>query len=215
VKLPTQTASAFVIVAHPDDEVLWCGGVMLARRHWDWFVLSLCRASDVDRAPRFRRVLERLGARGAIADLDDGPDQTPLTLEMVQAAIRDHLPGRSADVILTHGPRGEYTRHRRHEETCRAVAQLWADGAIDAASLWMFAYEDGGRAYLPRVVSDASSVERLADRVWQTKYDLITGEYGFSPESWEARVTPRTEAFWCFDNRRDALAWIQKNGVES
>ena len=33
------------------------------------------------------------------------------------------------DLILTHGPRGEYTRHRRHEETCRAVVGLWADGA--------------------------------------------------------------------------------------
>jgi len=214
VEPSTETASAVVIVAHPDDETLWAGGLILARPNWDWFVLSLCRGSDTDRAPKFRRALERLGARGAIADLDDGPEQTPLPAETAQATIRRHLPRRAVDVILTHGPQGEYTRHRRHEETCRAVARLWADGAIDATSLWMFAFGDGGRAYLPRAVPDASHVERLPDRVWQAKYELVTGVYGFAPESWEARVTPRSEAFWCFDRSEDALEWIQQNGVE-
>jgi len=207
-------ARAVVIVAHPDDELLWAGGVMLARPSWEWFVLSLCRGSDADRAPRFRKALERFGASGAMADLDDGPGQTPLEAQIVQSTIRRYLPGRPVDVILTHGPRGEYTRHRRHEETCRAVTQLWADGAIDAQALWMFAYEDGGRTYLPRAVPDASHVERLPDRLWQLKYELVTGVYGFSPDSWEAQATPRCEAFWCFENPHDAMAWIIQNGVE-
>jgi LmbE family N-acetylglucosaminyl deacetylase len=207
-------ASAVVIVAHPDDETLWSGGLMLARPNWDWFVLSLCRGSDADRAPRFRRALDRLGARGTIADLDDGPDQTPLAAEVVQSTIRRHLPRRTADLLFTHGPRGEYTRHRRHEETCRAVVQLWVEGAIDAKSLWMFAFEDGGRAHLPRAVPEADWVEQLPEQLWQAKYELVTGVYGFAPESWEARATPRSEAFWCYDRPRDALAWVQQNGVE-
>lgn len=214
MELSTETARAVVIVAHPDDETLWAGGVILARPRWDWFVLSLCRGSDTDRAPRFRRALERLGADGVLADLDDGPEQTPLAAETVQATIRRHLPRRIVDVILTHGPRGEYTRHRRHEETCRAAAQLWAAGAIDTRALWMFAFEDGGRGDLPRAAPDASRIERLPDRLWQAKYELITSVYGFSPESWEARSTPRCEAFWCFDRPQDALEWIRQNGVE-
>ncbi|MBU4196103.1 MAG: PIG-L family deacetylase [Alphaproteobacteria bacterium] len=169
VELSTRTARAVVIVAHPDDETLWAGGVILARPHWNWFVLSMCRGSDTDRAPRFRRALERLGADGVLADLDDGSEQTPLAADTVQATMRRHLPWPIVDVILTHGPRGEYTRHRRHEETCRAAVQLWAAGAIDARSLWMFAYEDGGRSYLPRAVPDASRIEQLPDRLWQAK----------------------------------------------
>ena len=37
-------------------------------------VWTLCRAGDPDRRPRFRRVLEYLGAEGGMADLDDGPE---------------------------------------------------------------------------------------------------------------------------------------------
>ena len=43
--------SAVVIVAHPDDEVIWCGGLILQKPDWDWTILSLCRATDRDRRP--------------------------------------------------------------------------------------------------------------------------------------------------------------------
>ncbi len=56
---------------------------------------------------------------------------------------------------MTHAPWGEYTRHLRHEETARAVIALWAQGEIRANSLWLFAYEDGGRAYPPRAAGGA------------------------------------------------------------
>jgi len=214
VERGTDVGGAVVIVAHPDDETLWAGGTMLTRPQWDWFVMALCRGSDTDRAPRFRRALERLGADGVLADLDDGPDQAPLADESLRSTIRDHLPQRRFNVILTHGPRGEYTRHRRHEETCRAVAALWAAGEIEAPALWMFAFEDGGGDYLPQPQPDASRVERLSGDVWQAKHAMITGVYGFAPESWEARTTPRSEAFWCFDRPQDALEWIQRNGVD-
>ena len=55
--------SAAVIVAHPDDETLWGGGVILSRPAWWWTIVTLCRGSDPDRAPKFARVLERLDHR--------------------------------------------------------------------------------------------------------------------------------------------------------
>ena len=79
--------NAAVIVAHPDDELLWAGGTILSRRQWSWHVVSLCRASDADRAPKFHRVLARLGAVGAMGDLDDGPEQNPLDDARVREVV--------------------------------------------------------------------------------------------------------------------------------
>ena len=55
-----------------------------------------------------------------MADLDDGPDQAPLPVEQVQETTARLLAGTSYDLILTHGPHGEYTQHRRHAECCRS-----------------------------------------------------------------------------------------------
>ena len=195
---------AAVVVAHPDDETLWCGGYILAHPEIDWQIVTLCRASDPDRAPKFRRALEQLGAVGEMADLDDEADQVPLPIEQIQETITRLLAGYSYSLILTHGPKGEYTRHRRHEECCRSVVELWRSGSIATNCLWLFAYEDGGHAYLPRVRDDADRRDMLPENVWLEKRRLITDVYGYAPESWEAQATPREEGFWCFDSAQAA-----------
>jgi len=197
---------AAVVVAHPDDETLWCGGYILNHPEFDWRVVTLCRASDPDRAPKFRRVLQQLGAEGEMADLDDEPDQAPLPIELVEETIARLLAGNSYSLILTHGPKGEYTRHRRHEECCRSVVDLWQSGSIVTNCLWLFAYEDGGHAYFPRVRNDADRRDMLAENVWLEKRLLITDVYGYGVDSWEARATPREEGFWCFDSAQAAAA---------
>jgi hypothetical protein len=140
-----------------------------------------------------------------MADLDDGPDQAPLPVEQVQETTARLLAGSSYNLILTHGPNGEYTRHRRHSECCKTVIELWRSGGIDTRRLWLFAYEDGNLAYLPRVRDDADRRDVLTKGVWLEKHRLITDLYGFRPDSWEARTTPREEGFWCFDSAQAAV----------
>ncbi|MBD3241309.1 MAG: PIG-L family deacetylase [Chitinivibrionales bacterium] len=201
-------ARALVVVAHPDDETLWAGGALLDTPRCDWHIAALCRASDPDRAPRFRRAVEQLGARGSIGDLDDSPGQNPLPVATIEQTILSMLPEERFDRILTHSPNGEYTRHRRHEQTAWAVIGLWCVGRLKADELLLFAYEDGYGAYLPKAIENASVYATLEESTWQTKYRIITETYGFAPTSFEARTTPRAEAFWKLTCRADARAWL-------
>jgi LmbE family N-acetylglucosaminyl deacetylase len=187
-----------VIIAHPDDEILWAGGTILMHQESEWTIVTLCRKSDLDRAPKFFRVIEELNATGAMGDLDDGPEQKPLKNLQVQHEILQNLPSNRFDLIMTHGLNGEYTRHLRHEETAQAVMALWKSERLSAGQIWRFAYGDDDRKHLPRAIEDADMYIRLPEEIWQEKYDIITNIYGFSPDSFEARTTPREEAFWCF-----------------
>jgi hypothetical protein len=56
-----------------------------------------------------------------MGDLDDGPEQKPLDEKELERAILDLLPLKHFDLILSHNPSGEYTRHIRHEEVSKAV----------------------------------------------------------------------------------------------
>jgi len=187
-----------VVVAHPDDETLWAGGLMLMHPDAEWTVVTICRKSDADRAPKFFKAIEEFGAAGHIGDLDDGPEQKPLHSGEVQRTIMELLPFDKFELIITHGPVGEYTRHIRHEETAKAVMTLWKSDQLRAGQVWSFAYEDGGGGYLPRADKKADLRIKLSDGIWQKKYDIITKIYGFGEDSFEAKTTPRQEAFWRF-----------------
>jgi LmbE family N-acetylglucosaminyl deacetylase len=200
--------SAAMIVAHPDDETLWAGGTILSRPSWRWFILSLCRGSDTNRAPRFFNALKLYGAEGKMEDLDDGPEQIPLEKHAIEAAVLRSLPSTQFDLLITHSPAGEYTRHRRHEETGEAIISLWLAGKIQTDELWLFAYEDGRKQYFPRAIKSAHIYQEISGKLWDQKYDLITKIYGFNDDGFEAKTTPRAEAFWRFTDPKIAGQWL-------
>jgi len=204
-----------VIVAHPDDESLWAGGVMLMNRRRRWKIVTVCRGGDPDRAPRFYRAAERYGAVGIMADLDDGPRQAPLNPFAVEQAIVSLVGGGEYGCVYTHSPFGEYTRHRRHEETGKAVLALWEQQALRIGQLWVFAYEDDGGGGLPRAVRNAHKELALPENVWRQKRAIITDTYGFAEDSFEARATPRAEAFWVFDTPECMRAWMNRKSRQA
>jgi LmbE family N-acetylglucosaminyl deacetylase len=205
--------SVAVIVAHPDDETLWAGGTILSHPSWKWFIVCLCRESDTERAPKFYKALKVLKSEGIMGDLDDGPEQKPLDEKEVERAILDLLPPKHFDLIISHNPSGEYTRHIRHEEVSKAVIKLWHAGKTSANELWTFAYEDGNKEYYPRPVENATIYRTLTKQIWLRKYSIITETYGFEKNSWEAETTQQAEAFWQFTNSYKAKKWLYNGGV--
>jgi LmbE family N-acetylglucosaminyl deacetylase len=202
-----------VVVAHPDDETLWAGGTILSSPGWHLYIVCLCRGDDQERAARFYNALKTLKSGGCMWDLDDGPAQTPTDPKKLEQTILNLLPSNHFDRIITHNPSGEYTRHLRHEEVSRAVIQLWSTERIWTKELWTFAYEDGNKAYYPVPVEQATIHQPLTDEIWKKKYHLITDTYGFDQNSWEAKTTPKAEAFWQFSKKEEAELWLNNGGI--
>lgn len=199
-----------LIVAHPDDEILWAGGTLLMHPEWQTHIICLCRKNDRDRSARFARVLEFLQLTGEMGDLDDEPQQLPLSGELVARTIIELLPGDTFNLVITHSPGGEYTRHLRHEEIGAAVIALWRENKICCEKAWFFAYHDRQKTHYPVAISDAHVKVKLPGKIWELKYSIMKDLYGFEAGSWEAMTTPRTEAFWEFRNYLQAEKWFGK-----
>ena len=145
-----------------------------------------------------------------MADLDDGAEQSPLSGALVEETIVDYLALSKFDLLLTHGPGGEYTRHQRHIEISRAITSLWISGRIAAKQLWLFAYTDDHGSHLPQAIAEAPVQNLLPHAVWERKYRIIHEIYNFSADSWEARTTPTREAFWRFTDPADLTEWLRE-----
>lgn len=210
-----KTKEVAIIVAHPDDETLWVGGTILSHPAWSCFVVSVCRRSDSNRAPKFYKALEAFNSSGALGDLNDEPDQSPLDEKELEQTILNLLPFKHYDLIITHNPNGEYTRHLRHEEVSKAVISLWHDNRIITDELRTFAYEDGERKYYPRSIMNATIYYPLSKEVWLRKYNILRDIYGFDINSWELLTTPHDEAFWQFSNSLSAMNWLKKGGLNT
>lgn len=202
--------NVLVIVAHPDDETLWAGGTILGHPSWKCFILCMSRQNDAERALKFYNALKVLKSDGVMGDMDDGPDQEPLDEKKVQQVILQLLPKNHFDLIISHNPSGEYTRHLRHEEVGKAVIKLWKTAKISANELWSFAYQDGNKSYYPIAVEKATIYHTLTRSIWLKKYSLLHEVYGFDKNSWEAETTPKAEAFWQFTDPNKAKKWINQ-----
>jgi len=210
MEMQVQKKKVALIVAHPDDETLWAAGILLSNPYWESFIVCLCRKYDPDRAPKFYKALELLQCKGTMGNLDDGPEQIPQDKSEIDRLILQLLPVEHYDIILTHNPLGEYTRHLRHEETGRSVIGLWDEGKISCDELLVFAYEDHNKQYYPKAMPNTDIELTLTPEIWQQKYEIITKIYGFTPDSWEGKTTPKTEAFWRFSSKKDARSWLKE-----
>jgi len=204
-----------IIVAHADDETLWAGGTLLGNPGWLSTVVCLCRGSDEERAGKFFNALRILNVEGVIGDLNDGTDQLPLDEKELRDVLLGLLPPKQYNLVISHSPLGKYTRHLRHEEIGRAVIELWHAAEITANELWVFAYEDVNRSYVPRPAEKASEYRILTNKELRKKYNIITRTYGFNGNSWEAKTTPGTEAFRKFTDSADAMIWLRQSSDNS
>jgi len=130
-----------------------------------------------------------------MSDLDDSPILAPLSSDLseITERIRRTVPS-DFDIIFTHGPRGEYTRHERHEQVHRAVRGMVMAGEL-RGDLTFFAYEDCGGACIPRPAGDAHLRIVLSAEEHEEKRRIVREIYGFGEGSFELESAGPVEAF--------------------
>ncbi|MFA5857037.1 MAG: PIG-L family deacetylase [Candidatus Pacearchaeota archaeon] len=190
-----------VIVAHPDDETIWMGGMLirnnLLNERWDTTIITLCRRDDSDRAPKFKKVCDILHSKSCMSDLEDD-DLNPATHEEIKSRIMKFADNKY-DIIFTHGKHGEYG-HQRHVEVHDAVKRMIDEKNIIAKEVFFFSYTVDEKNF--SFDSSIASATKIADKFIKLntiellkKKDLIQNVYGFKKNSFEERCCKNLESF--------------------
>ena len=186
---------AAIIVAHPDDEIIWAGGLIMQNPHWEWTVLSLSRANDPDRCPKFRSVCKLLGLTGFISDLDDANPPKPInTNREIGGRITEYLKTTPWDMCITHGSNGEYG-HPRHKQTHQQVLDMINEGTLECKELWTFAYECDAEMKKCTAAAEADVLIDLTEQELLKKRLIVQQEYGYGKDSFEVGACISPEAF--------------------
>lgn len=189
-----QGGRALVIVAHPDDETIWMGGFILKHPGLRWTIFSLCRASDRDRAPKFRRVCRALKARAIITDLDDeGRINERQAIPRIKKLIRQKIGNQRFDYLFTHGQNGEYG-HPRHKSVYRAVKKMIKAEKLKTSQTLVFNYKKIPK-YKLTAKANSDTILKLSQIVFRKKLRLMTDIYGFDPKGIDAGFSTNPEAF--------------------
>lgn len=196
--LNLEEGTALVLVAHPDDETIWMGGTILQNPYIAWTIFCLCRGDDPDRAPKFRRVLKFLGARGSISNLEDEgmlniQESVPEIKRRIKKGIKKEH-GRGFTYIFTHGYNGEYG-HPRHRAVHRAVNQLLTAKQLTTDNIFYFAYKLNEKKGIAAPNQKGALVSKFPARIFTQKQKAIHELYGFSKSSFEYKSCSEFETF--------------------
>lgn len=150
-----------IVVAHPDDETIFFGGLIQTYRRRPWKIICVTdgNADGVGSRRRldFLAACKKLGAKEA--EMWDLPDLYDARLDVKR--LTERLREEKAVEVFTHGILGEYG-HPHHQDVCLATHRAFAS----QPHTWSVAYN-----------CFADKVIKLPRKAYQRKCEILSEIY--------------------------------------
>ena len=199
---------ALLVVAHPDDETIFSGGIILLSRETTWTIVCCTDEGDPSRQDEFLRACEFMANHS-------GNSIEPVFLNSLHrngdhidrhALIEALSPyAKGYDIVVTHNRHGEYG-HEHHKLVHSCVVE-----AIDTSNIWCFISPGSANVNPNKLRSKMlngnaslnldSKIISLKMQAFQECHVSQALVYGYDPVSSELRDTQLKETLtWYFEN---------------
>lgn len=157
-----------MIVAHPDDEVLWGGGHL---QNGGYLVVCITNGYHQTRAAEFQSVMEASGNIGLILSYPDKVagrrDNWVHVYAQLQSDLTRIITYQSWKDVVTHNASGEYG-HIHHKMTHQIVTEIYDNNSL-TMPLYVF-----GKYYRAATLPDVQdTLTPLSDAALQQKESLL------------------------------------------
>lgn len=164
---------SIMIVAHPDDEILWGGSHLI---DGNYLVVCITAGNNITRAVELENAMEATGDKyimlGYLDKVLNKRSSWKYSYDDIQEDLTEILSLKQWDKIVTHNPEGEYG-HIHHIKTNKIVTNIYKRHFMDNSDLYYF-----GEYYNKSEIEDVKgSLTAIDEENYQKKIDIIENIY--------------------------------------
>lgn len=176
-----------MVVAHPDDELLWGGKHLLED---DYLVVCLTRGYDKVRRAEFERVMAETGDKGLVLSYPDKVGKKRSSWKLwrreIESDLAEILEYKDWELVVTHNEKGEYG-HQQHIMTHESVEKVYKETGCQAELFWFGRYyvDDKVPYDLMEMDKEVYNQKRKIAKIYESQRSAIRKLYHMLPyEYW-------------------------------